>query len=181
MPGAINNRLMLQRNLILIIGLLRKKKQLLTRKKYKKKRFWVRKIFQERERSGHFHALIQELRIHNREYFFRFLRMSPEKFEHLYRIVGPHMKTRQCRNREPIPNAERLALTIRCLASGDSEQSMSFNFRVSRSVPIFMMTPSDRQQKMLLELVVKCINRPYCLCCIADQFYLDGCNTVAPK
>ena len=60
--------------------------------------------------------------------------MSPERFEHLYRTVGPYMKTRRCRNREPIANAERLVLTLRYLASGDSQQSLSFNFRVSRSV-----------------------------------------------
>eukprot|EP00794_Sanderia_malayensis_P002028 gene2027-2306_t len=65
----------------------------------------------------------------NQQQIVRFLRMSPERFEHLYRIVGPHMKTGQCRSREPIANAERLALTTRYLASGDSQQSMSFNFR----------------------------------------------------
>ena len=67
-------------------------------------------------------------------FYYGFLRMSPERFEHLYRIVGPYMKIRCCRNREPIANAERLVLTLRYLASGDSQQSLSFNFRVSRSV-----------------------------------------------
>ena len=71
MSGAVNHRLVLQRNLIVVIALLRKTKQLLTRKKYRKKRFWIQKIFQECARYGHFQALSQELRIHDRDYFFR--------------------------------------------------------------------------------------------------------------
>ena len=35
--------------------------------------------------------------------------------------------------REPISLAERLVLTLRFLASGDSQQSLCFSFRVSRA------------------------------------------------
>ena len=59
--------------------------------------------------------------------------MSPERFEHLLQLVGPCMKIRHCRSRQPISHAERLALTLRFLATGDSQQSTSFNFRVSRT------------------------------------------------
>ena len=37
----------------------------------RKPRFWVRKFLRLRERYGAFHTLVQELRIHDREYFFR--------------------------------------------------------------------------------------------------------------
>ena len=66
MSGEVNHMLMLQGNLLIIIALLGKKKPLHIRKKYRKKRFWIRKIFQERKRYGHFQALTQELRIHER-------------------------------------------------------------------------------------------------------------------
>ena len=66
MSGEVNHMLMLQRNLLVSIALLGKKKLLLIRKKYRKKRFWIRKIFQERKRYGHFQALTQELRIYHR-------------------------------------------------------------------------------------------------------------------
>ncbi|XP_067949581.1 putative nuclease HARBI1 [Watersipora subatra] len=59
--------------------------------------------------------------------------MSPERFEHLLSLVSPHMKERRCRSREVISHKERLALTIRYLATGDSQQSQSFNFRIGRS------------------------------------------------
>ncbi len=66
-----DRELVLQGHLLVVITLLHKKKGLLERKPYRKKRFWVRKILQERKRLGQYHTLVQELRIHDREYFFR--------------------------------------------------------------------------------------------------------------
>lgn len=65
--------------------------------------------------------------------FHRFLRMSPDRFEHLLSLVGPSIQKRDTNFRNSIPAAERLALTLRYLASGDSQQSLSFNFRISAS------------------------------------------------
>ena len=59
--------------------------------------------------------------------------MSPERLEHLLHLIGPYMKTRTCCSREPISIKERLVLTVRYLATGDSQQSQSFNFRIGRS------------------------------------------------
>ena len=71
MAAAFYDRLVLQANLLLVIALLRRKKKLLQRKPYKKKRFWVRRIFERRKELGQYHTLVQELRFHDREYFFR--------------------------------------------------------------------------------------------------------------
>ena len=57
----------IQTHLLSIIVLLRKKKCLLQSKKYKKKRFWVRRIFQARNELGHFNTLVQEMRLQDRE------------------------------------------------------------------------------------------------------------------
>ena len=59
--------------------------------------------------------------------------MSPERFEHLLSIVGPHISKKAFRFRVPIPASERLALTLRYLATGDSQQSQSFYFRIGRA------------------------------------------------
>ena len=64
--------------------------------------------------------------------FHRFTRMSPERFEHLLTLVGPHIAKKPCRSRNPISPSERLILTIRYLATGDSQQSQSFSFRIGR-------------------------------------------------
>ena len=59
--------------------------------------------------------------------------MFPERLEHLLSIVGPYITKRECRSRKPISPEERLVITLRYLATGDSQQSQSFNFRVGRS------------------------------------------------
>ena len=61
------------------------------------------------------------------------MRMSPESFDYLLSKVGPLITKRSTRLRQPIPPAERLALTLRYLASGDSQQSMSFSYRIGRT------------------------------------------------
>ena len=59
--------------------------------------------------------------------------MSPEIFENLLQIVGPLIQKKPCRSREPIPFGEQLSVALRYLATGNSQLSESFNFRVGRS------------------------------------------------
>ena len=56
--------------------------------------------------------------------------MSPERFEHLLQLTGHKLSKKDTRFRKAIPTAERLALTLRFLASGDSQKSLSFAFRI---------------------------------------------------
>ena len=63
----------------------------------------------------------------------RFTRMSPERFEDLLTLVGPFIEKKPCRSRSSISEAERLMVTLRYLATGDSQQSLSFLFRIGRS------------------------------------------------
>ena len=83
------------------------------------RRFWVRKIFHERKKYGLYHILTDELRPFDKEYFFRFVRMTPQRFEHLLSLVGPHLQQTTTKMREPISPAVRLVLTLRFLASGE--------------------------------------------------------------
>ena len=57
------------------------------------RRFWVRKIFQERKKYGLYHILTDELRLFDKEYFFRFVRMTPQRFEHLLSLFGPRFSS----------------------------------------------------------------------------------------
>ena len=50
--------------------------------------------------------------------------MSPERFEHLLQLTGHKLSKKDTRFRKAIPTAERLALTLRFLAS------LSFAFRI---------------------------------------------------
>ena len=59
--------------------------------------------------------------------------MSPGHLEHLLSLVGPSIKKTDTNFRKAIEPAQRLALTLRFLASGDSQQSSTFSFRISAS------------------------------------------------
>ena len=63
--------------------------------------------------------------------FSRYMRMSPESFDHLS-LVSPLISKHTTKLREPVSAAERPVLTLRFLASENSQQSMSFSYRVGR-------------------------------------------------
>ncbi|XP_034244264.1 protein ALP1-like [Thrips palmi] len=98
----------------------------------KKRRFHVRPIFLDREAYGAWTTLIPIMREFDREEYFRFMRMTPESFDYLLERVSPLIQKRS--QRKPISEGERLAITLRYLASGDSMASLSYLFRVSNQV-----------------------------------------------
>ena len=60
------------------------------------------------------------------------MRMSPERFDHLLTLVRGRIE-RKFHIREPISAEERLAITLRYLATGDSQTSIGILFKVGRS------------------------------------------------
>lgn len=95
----------------------------------KGRRFHVRPIFQDRLAYGAWTTLIPTLREFDHEEFFKFMRMTPESFDYVLARVSPLIEKRS--RRQPISKGERLAITLRYLASGDSMASLSYLFRVS--------------------------------------------------
>ena len=64
---------------------------------------------------------------------FRYIRMTPERFEHLLSLVGPLITKVNTKMRQAISAAERLTLTLRYLARGDDQQSISFSYRIGKT------------------------------------------------
>ena len=58
--------------------------------------------------------------------------MSRERFDHLAELIRGKI-TREHHVREPISPEERLAMTLRYLARGDSQHSLGFMFKLGRS------------------------------------------------
>lgn len=102
------------------------------RKSKYKKRFWVKDILKSRKNLGEYHRLIQEMRLNDHESFFQYFRMTPGRLEELLCLVGPYL-VKNSTTREPISPAERLAVTLRFLATGDSQKSIAFSFRLGHS------------------------------------------------
>lgn len=105
------------------------------RRKRVARRFWVRPIFSQRALQGAYHHLVQELRLSDPGYHFRYFRMSKESFDYLHSLVHSRIERRgyNSRQRPGISTGERLAVTLRFLATGDSQSSLSFHYRFGRS------------------------------------------------
>ena len=59
--------------------------------------------------------------------------MSPERYDHLLRLVSPFITKEDTNLREAIPAGERLAVALWFLTSGESQQSLSFAYRIGKS------------------------------------------------
>ena len=154
--AAFDYRLVFANQLRLIITLLQKRKLLLADlSRPRHRRFWVREVLKRRRQQSQYHILVQELQLHDREYFFKYLRMSPERFEHLLKLVAPFIQKKKCRSREPISPAERLVITIRYLATGDSQQSQAFNFRIGKKTCVFGLIKAQFIWEQLFQLLWK--------------------------
>ncbi|XP_003389732.2 PREDICTED: putative nuclease HARBI1 [Amphimedon queenslandica] len=106
------------------------------RQRKRQRKFWVRHIYQNRLKQGDYHNLIAEMRLmDDEEAHVRYLRVTKETFDVLCRLVAPYLqKRRSYTNKRPhISPGEQLAMTLRFLASGDSQTSISYSFRVGKA------------------------------------------------
>lgn len=96
----------------------------------RRRRFWVRDIYRERNQKGEYHLLVKQAKLFDPEIFFQMFRMSSNKFEELLRLIAPYI-TKDSLRREPISPEERLSVTLRYLATGDSFKTISTSYRMS--------------------------------------------------
>ena len=119
-----------QRLLILIVL----RRRLRRRSERYKKRFWVRKIYEERNLKGEFHHLIQEMMLFDHDYVFRCFRMLLATFEKLLSWIAPFIRKQSASMRKPIGPSEKLSVTLRYLVTGDAQVSIAVSYRTSFSV-----------------------------------------------
>ena len=110
---------------LLLLQHLKEKKNL----KYRK-RMWVRQLFKERETKGAFNLLVKDMALYDQEYFFKFFRMTPTKYEQLLQLVAPAI-TKCSIRREAIGPSERLTVTLKYIFAGTSQIDLAGMFRIS--------------------------------------------------
>ena len=88
-------------------------------------------ICREKEK-GEYNNLVREMRLHDHEFFFKMCRMTPSQLEDFSNWVAP-LILKDSVHREAICPEERLCLTLRYLASGDSHVSLAASYRVSQT------------------------------------------------
>ena len=81
---------------------------------------WVRPWLLQREERGAYHNIMAELYATDIPGFTNFMRMTPEFFEMIKTRLEPRLARQATNYRAPISVGEKLALTIRYLATGES-------------------------------------------------------------
>lgn len=97
------------------------------------RRCWVSELMRERAQFGAFNSTLNTLEIHDVEKWRNYLRMEPHLFNAILQSVGDSIRRQDTVLRAAIPPAERLALTLRYLATGESFTSLHFQFRIGKS------------------------------------------------
>ncbi|GFY77097.1 DDE Tnp4 domain-containing protein [Trichonephila inaurata madagascariensis] len=101
--------------------------------KAKKRKIWQRKWLQRRTQLGCYENLMKELALEDSESYRRFLRMDVSTFEELVALVSPSIERNNTSMREAILAAERIVLTLRYLATGETQSSLSYQFRKAQN------------------------------------------------
>ncbi|KAG8180961.1 hypothetical protein JTE90_024710 [Oedothorax gibbosus] len=107
--------------------------------------------------------------------------MSASDLETLLRMIGPSIEKKATSMRDPISSKERLVVTLRFLASGDSYHSLMYAFRIpvctisrivqevcaalyERGNGEFLKTPSKEEEwKTVAKQFQDTWNSPHCL------------------
>jgi len=102
-------------------------------KKKKKRRWWMTQLYHSRlQYRGS--NLLSDLKVNYMGQFQNFCRMSAEDFELLLNKIGPKISKQDTVFRPSIPTQERLAITLRFLATGDSYTSLMYLFKISKQL-----------------------------------------------
>ncbi|XP_073421558.1 uncharacterized protein [Dendrobates tinctorius] len=100
--------------------------------RWQRRRFWRHPIIEVRESRGAYHTLYTELQV-NPQKFGDYIRMSQESFMDLLGMVEGIIRRRDTQLRRAIPPEERLLVTLRFLATGESLSSLHFQYRLGIS------------------------------------------------
>ena len=69
-----------------------------------RKRFWVRKIFnKEGKKSSDYNLLVNQLRLDDKEFHFKYTRMSKARVDHLFSLIEERIAKKDTNFRPAIP------------------------------------------------------------------------------
>ncbi|GBP42655.1 hypothetical protein EVAR_87206_1 [Eumeta japonica] len=104
----------------------------LKKKERRRRRWWMVSLYKSRK-TYNATDLLYDLTREPSGYFENFCRMSAADFEYLLNLIGPFIAKQDTNMRKCIPIQERLAVTLRFLATGDKFSSLAYLFKFSKS------------------------------------------------
>lgn len=91
------------------------------------RRWWTHRMYRER---NNLLFLLKNQQISG--HYKNFTRITPSDFEYLMNSIGPKIERKNTAFREALSVQDRLAVTLRYLATGDSFTSLQYLFRISK-------------------------------------------------
>ena len=99
-------------------------------------RSWLKK----REELGYFTNIVRELQLEDTEGFKEMMRMDFKHFNEILNLIAPDITPKKIiGGNKVISAAERLTVTLRFLATGETFQSLSFQFRISDRAKFYIV------------------------------------------
>nr|CAH7725872.1 unnamed protein product [Callosobruchus chinensis] len=92
-----------------------------------KRRILVRDWIAKRNEQGAYNQLMAELRSGDPDFYKNFLHMSATDFDHLLGLISAKIRKKDTRMRKLITPGERLAVTLRYLATGKLSCLIAFS------------------------------------------------------
>ncbi|CAL1267507.1 unnamed protein product [Larinioides sclopetarius] len=141
--------------------------QVLNKKKKKERRWWITRLHQRRNVA----SLLRDLRFQESSGQFKnFVRMSSADFEKLICLIGPKVAKKNTKFRAAIPVDERLAITLRFLATGDSYSSLDYLTGVSKQSISFIVMDVCRALIQVLKSYIELPSTPEEWTAVAADF-----------
>ena len=104
-----------------------------TKRERKKRVVWIKPWLQRRGTHGIFATLVEELRLEDQSDYTNYFRMTSSEFDEIFARVENKILKKDTRMREAIPAEAKLAITLRFVATGESYQSLQYQYRIHRS------------------------------------------------
>ena len=100
------------------------------KRKEKKKRRWMKEWLKRRNEYTH-ENILKDLRLSEPSDFQNFLRLDTTSFDELLKVITPRIEKRNTTIRDAIPPGQRLSITLRYLATGNTFEDLKFTSAVS--------------------------------------------------
>jgi hypothetical protein len=98
--------------------------------KKKKNHRWMKEWYKKRNKYTH-ENLLSDLRLSEPNDFRNFLRLDGSSFDELLKMVTPEIEKRNTTMRDAIPTSQRLSITLRYLATGNTFEGLKFTSAMS--------------------------------------------------
>ncbi|CAH1992755.1 unnamed protein product [Acanthoscelides obtectus] len=102
----------------------------LKKQERRKRRFWIHPILKKRGELGAFHTLVKNQLREDEAKFYNYFRMQKTTFDKLLQKLSQKLKHQDTNMRQSIPPAERLAVTLRYLATGATFTDLHYTYRI---------------------------------------------------